>query len=131
MSGVYGGFITCFPELFETLTFWSDAEGLNTRSVRGIYSPSHGLGATRLRLARKGFSNDIEGEDKVLLSYKYKDAFKIGDFFSREKSKRVYRVTGETEYRKGADFIELVVQPVAGPDKNDTSELKVKEGYFA
>ena len=129
--GVYGNFLTPFPELKERLTVWTLDDRSDERTIIGIYMTTGGGGIKRKKYTSGNTSLDIQDSDELYVSHKYDDKIKVGDYFLRGKDSRIYRVINEKPYDMAAGYHWFDVERVTGatPDKN--VPLPVKEGYFA
>lgn len=128
---VYGGFITAFPELLETIQVWKETKE-DSKLLRVIYIPSKGEEIKRRKYTSGNTSLDIINEDQIYVKTTLKSKINVGDYFIRLiDNKIIMRVTGQVPYSKAADYIVYTVQKVTGDTIDDTEKLEVKEGYFA
>lgn len=128
---VYGGFITAFPELLETIQVWKETKE-DSKLLRVIYIPSKGEEIKRRKYTSGNTSLDTINEDQIYVKTILKSKINVGDYFVRLiDNKIIMRVTGRVSYSKAADYIVYTVQKVTGDTIDDTEKLNVKEGYFA
>ena len=128
---VYGGFITAFPELLETIQVWKETKE-DSKLLRVIYIPSKGEEIKRRKYTSGNTSLDIINEDQIYVKTILKSKINVGDYFVRLiDNKIIMGVTGQVSYSKAADYIVYTVQKVTGDTIDDTEKLNVKEGYFA
>lgn len=128
---VYGGFITAFPELLETIQVWRESKE-DSKFLRIIYIPSKGEEIKRRKYTSGNTSLDIVNEDQIYVKESLKSKINVGDYFTRLlDNKVILRVTGRVPYSKAADYVVFTVQKVTGNTADDTGKLGVKEGYFA
>lgn len=128
---VYGGFITAFPELLETIQVWKETKE-DSKLIRVIYIPSADEQIKRRKYTSGNTSLDITNEDQLYVKATLKSKINVGDYFIRLiDNKVIMRVTGQRPYTKAADYVVYTVQKVTGDTIDDTEKLDVKEGYFA
>ena len=79
---VYGGFITAFPELLETIQVWKETKE-DSKLLRVIYIPSKGEEIKRRKYTSGNTSLDIINEDQIYVKTILKSKINVGDYFVR------------------------------------------------
>ena len=105
--GVYGNFISNFPELYETM--YISENGEDYQSLRAIYIPQSGLSLIR----NKG-GIDLNGLDVLYVPIKYCNKIKVGMYFKRNKKSAVQKVVNDVEYWKSGDYHVFLIEKVSG-----------------
>lgn len=129
--GVYGNFLTVFPELKERIVVWSKDDHSDERTVVAIYITSQGSRIKRRKYTSGNTSLDIEDEDTLYVSSKYQEQVHEGDYFKRRKSAYTYRIVQKAPYDLAAGYQVYTVERVTGATPDKDQPLPVKEGYFA
>lgn len=129
--GVYGNFLTVFPELKERINVWSADDHSDERTVVAIYITSQGSRIKRRKYTSGNTSLDTKGEDTLFVSGKYQEQIHEGDYFKRQKCAYTYRVVQKAPYDLAAGYQVYTVERVTGATPDKDQPLPVKEGYFA
>lgn len=129
MSGVYGDFIECFPELHETFAFWNKPDKSDLHKVRGVYIPTKGGGIKRRKYTSGNTALDLQEGDAIYVSLRYKIC--EGEYFSRENDPYTYRIVADVPYDKAAGYRTYAVERVTGTTPDKDEKLEVKEASFA
>lgn len=121
--GVYGGFVTCFPELYETMSAWA-GDG-KPYKFRGLYIPENGVQLSRLK-----DSIDIAGYDALYIEEKHSPYLKVGMFFKRGDATAVMKIAQDVGYNVAGDFHVYLVQKVTGVNPEQTAILRLNEARW-
>lgn len=128
---VYGDFLSCFPELNESITVWTNPDKSDSRAIPAIYIPIGGSNIKRRKLTSGNTALDIVDDDQLFIHTSYSNQISTGDYFCRS-DKIIWRVVGKLNYSLPADFLVLKIEKVTGAIEGEHVEaLPVKEGYFA
>lgn len=135
--GVYGNFLSAFPELLRTIHVWTKDDKSDTRSIAGVFLPTKGGKLKRYTFSNKaGFSDynstaiDYTDDDQLIVGRTFKDKVRIGDFFDDPDDMSIHRITGEVDYMHSGSFIVFITERVNGATSQHTEMLQVKEAAF-
>lgn len=128
MSGVYGSFVECFPEITRTYDMWNDNEQWK---IRGMYIPSKGESIVRKKLTAGNTALDIADDDLLFVTNKYSDMIHEGDFFRRSGDDIMQRIVRDLGYDISGAYHIFAVQRVGGSRPDQNQSLDVKEGTYA
>ena len=126
---VYGDFLSCFPELNESIEVWTEDTD-DIRNITAVFIPSGGSDIKRRKYTSGNTSLDITDEDLLYVHVSYLPQISTGDYF-RRTDKIIWRVVGKLDYAVPADYNVLRVAKVTGATQEQRDPLPVKEGYFA
>ena len=129
--GVYGNFLTPFPELKERIVVWTKEDRSDERTIIAIYMTTGGGGIKRKKYTSGNTALDIQDSDDLYVSTKYDGQIKVGDYFKRPRSAYIYRVVNRKPYDMAAGYQWYDVERVTGATPDKDEPLPVKEGYFA
>lgn len=129
--GVYGNFLTHFPELKERITVWTKDDHSDEHVIVAIYMTTGGGGIKRKKYTSGNTALDIQDTDDLYVSYRYNSGIKVGDYFKRPRSEYIYRVVNRKPYDTAAGYQWYDVERVTGATPDKDQPLPVKEGYFA
>lgn len=131
MGGVYGTFVENFPELFETFSVWYADDKSDITTVRAIYMPEDGDGIKRRKYTSGNTGLDIIEDDQFYISHKYDSQVKVGAYVQKVNDNIIRRLTKVMRYDKAAGYYIYKIERVNGTTIDKTTDLPVKEGYFA
>ena len=129
MSGVYGSFVECFPEITKTYTMWTVPE--ETWTVRAMYIPSKGESIVRKKLTAGNTALDIADDDLIFVKEKFAKLIHEGDYFQRNGDSIMQRVVKDLGYDLSGGYHIFTVQRVGGSRPDQTGSLDVKAGTYA
>lgn len=130
MSGVYGSFVECFPEITRTYDMWNDKDEQWT--IRAMYIPAKGESIVRKKLTAGNTALDIADDDLIFVVQKYEHMVHEGDYFRRHGSNAVMqRVVKDLGYSLAGGYHIYSVQRVGGSRPDQTDSLGVKDGTYA
>lgn len=121
--GVYGSFITNFPELFERMEVWE--ENKEHIKIKGIYIPENGMSLMRL----KG-GIDLTGLDALYVLLNESKKIKLGMFFQRKEKNAVFRIVKEVEYQRAGDYKVYLIEKVSGENDLQRGLLNIASPLF-
>lgn len=125
MTGVYGNFLTAFPELFDTIKF------RDGKTIRGILVDNKNANIFRQKVGNKSTNVlDLDNLSYVYVNTDTARKIKEGDRFIHPEYGYEMNVTGRVSHSKAAGYTILKVERVTGADSTQTEELKVKEPLF-
>lgn len=130
MSGVYGAFLECFPELMETFMVWSKEDKSDAHKIRAVYIPDAGDGIKRRKYTSGNTGLDITESDYIYIQHKYATQISIGNYIQRNGFP-LMRLTGVVKYDRAAGYQVYTVERITGATFEDTEKLPVKEATFA
>lgn len=131
MSGIYGSFLECFPELMESFEVWAKEDKSDMHKIRAVYIPTGGDSIKRRKYTSGNTGLDITDSDELYISQKYNNRVKIGDYVQKVGDNIIMRLVGDTKYDKSAGYRTYVVERVTGTTSEDTKDLPVREATFA
>ena len=132
MSGVYGDFVECFPELREVCDVWNTEDASDIQPIIAVYMPTEGGGIKRRKYTSGNTGLDIVENDELYVEYAYDHLCKEGTYVRRrDKPQWIMRLTKDVGYEKAAGYHVFRIERVTGATIDKTEELRVKEGYFA
>lgn len=129
--GVYGNFLSAFPELMETVQVWTKQDKSDIRLIRCMFVDDKMRGLARRKYTSGNTAHDIEDDDTMYVSVKYKDKIHVGDYFHRTGSPYTERVMRGEDYIKQAGYKMYMTERVTGATADKDQSLPVKEPYFA
>jgi len=129
MSGAYGTFVECFPEITKTYDMWNDKDEQWT--IRGMYIPSKGEGIIRKKLLAGNTTLDIADDDLLFVREKYIHLIHEGDYFRRRNSSIMQRIVKNLGYDEAGGYSIFTVQRVGGSRPDQTDSLNIKDGTYA
>lgn len=129
--GVYGNFLTVFPELMQTITVWTLKDHSDERKVRCIYADTLPDGIRRKKFTSQNTAQDLFEDAQIYVDTRYAKWIGVGDYFRNPNQDYMMRVVAQREYNYAAGYIVFNVERVGGTTPDQTGELKVKEAYFA
>ena len=129
MSGVYGSFVECFPEITRTYDMWNDKD--EQWKIRAMYIPSKGESIVRKKLTAGNTALDIADDDLIFVKNTYAKMIHEGDFFRRSGDDIMQRIVRDLGYDISGAYHIFSVQRVGGSRPDQTESLDVKEGTYA
>lgn len=129
-GGIYGSFLSHFPELFQRTDAWElneEKQRINIRRVSIILIDSIGSSIVRKKLIDE-WIKDIKGNE-AMFSYASTD-INIGTFLLHPEREEVYRIEKRLAYSRQGGFKVWVVTKVQGEDSIRTEELEIKGAVF-
>ncbi len=129
MSGVYGTFVECFPELFESFKLWDNDETL-ADTVVGLYIPSKGESIVRKKFLSGNTVLDLNDDDLIFVPEYYSSLVKEGRYFRRRANADMQRIVRKLPYDTAAGYYIYAVQRVSGTRPNQTDTLNVAEATY-
>lgn len=129
MSGVYGTFVECFPELFETFKVW-DSDETMADSIVGLYIPAKGESIVRKKFLSGNTVLDLNDDDLIFVPECYSSLVKEGRYFRRRASADMQRIVRKLPYDTSAGYYIYSVQRVSGTRPNQTDSLNVAEATY-
>ena len=125
MTGVYGNFLTVFPELFDTISF------RDGRRFRGIVVDTRNANIFRQKIGNKN-TNTLDLDN---LSYMYMNTdtarkLQEGDRFVHPEYGYEMSIVGRVPHNKAAGYTIFRIERVSGADSTQTERLDVKEPLF-
>lgn len=129
--GVYGNFMTAFPELMRRLTVWSKKDESDSRIIRGILLDDTADGIRRKKFTSGNTAMDMYDDAILYTDIKYRDKIQVGDYLRHPDQHYMMRVCHEREYNFAAGYEAWDVERVGGSTPEQTEELSVREAYFA
>lgn len=129
--GVYGNFLTAFPELMETVQVWTKPDKSDIRLIRCMFVDDKMRGLARRKYTSGNTAHDIEDDDTMYVSAKYVGKIGVGDYFHRTGSPYTERVIRGEDYKKQAGYRMYMTERVTGATADKDQALPVKEAYFA
>jgi hypothetical protein len=126
--GVYGSFISSFPELYTTLSVWTAADKSDIRTVRCVHIPVTGSMITRKKYSSTSWAGEISDRDELFIPTRYQAVFKEGDYV--EWNNDTYRVIKALPYVKAADYAIYTIERVMGATAQQNAALPIKEPVF-
>ena len=135
--GVYGNFLSAFPELYREIQVWTKWDKSDIRSITGVYLPTKGDRLKRMNFSNKaGFSDysstavDYIDDDELFVSQTFKDKVAIGDYFYDPDEHDIHRIVAEVDYTHPGSFKVFTTERVTGATVDQTEKLVVKEPTF-
>ena len=126
MAGVYGDFLTAFPELFRTIEF------RDGRKIRGILVDTTNANIFRQKTGNKSTSVlDMNNYSKLYIPTKTAKTIKESDRFVHPEEGYEMTIVGRVPYNQPAGYSVFLAERVSGADSTQTEQLQVKEAYFA
>lgn len=124
MTGVYGDFISNFPELYETMIVWE--EGKERQKIRAVFIPEKGLSLARLK---EGI--DVTGLNAIYVPVKECSKIKIGMFFKRNEKDAVQKIINDLEYYRSGDFHVFLIEKVTGVNPEQNGILNIAKPIYS
>lgn len=124
--GVYGSFLTAFPELFERIDIMT-RDGVRS-TIKGIYIPSQGDEIDRKKETSANWVGDTSSDDSLFVSKKYAGKIDIGTYVYREND--TFKVVKKQDYKKTGSFIVFNVQRIQGATLEQDKPLEINQGVY-
>lgn len=132
MSGVYGDFVECFPELRELCDAWNTEDASDITRIIAIYMPNEGGGLRRRKYTSGNTALDVVENDDFYVACAYDNVCRVGTYIRRiNHPEWVMRLTNDVGYDLAAGYHVFKIERVTGANIDKTEDLDVKEGYFA
>lgn len=123
--GVYGDFLTVFPELFSTIEF------RDGKKRRMIYVDTRNADVFRQKMGNKSTSAlDMGNHSYLYAPVRVAREVKEGDRFVHPEFGYEMSIVGRVSHAKAAGYDILKVERVTGADSTQTDKLVVKEPRF-
>lgn len=129
--GVYGNFLSAFPELMETVQVWTKPDKSDIRLIRCMFVDDKMRGLARRKYTSGNTAHDIERDDTMYVPAKWAKKINEGDYFHRTGSMYTERCMKGEEYLKQAGYKMFMTEVVTGATPDKDQPLPVKEPYFA
>ena len=131
---VYGNMLAIFPELFRTITVWTEAnepgEKENERVIRGVFMPTRGDRLAYQKYSNRGRAIQYYEDDHLFVTKKYADKIGVGDFFYEPENKHIHRIVGAVDLQYMGAYTCFTTERVTGTTIDHTENLDVKEATF-
>lgn len=124
--GVYGSFLTAFPELSERLDVMTK-DGVKG-VIKGVYIPSRGDGIDRKNDGKHSWVGDIMADDNLFVSRRYLDKIDIGTYVYRKND--TFKVIKKQDFDKSGSFTVFELQRVQGATLEQDAPLNIKAGKY-
>lgn len=135
--GVYGNFLSAFPELLQSISIWSRDDKSDEHTIAGIFIPTKGGKLKRYVFSNKaGYSDynstaiDRTDDDQLFVGIAFRDKVHIGDYFADPEDGSLHRLVGEVSYMHSGGFVVFTTERVTGASMMHTEQLQVKEATF-
>lgn len=135
--GVYGNFLSAFPELYRTIEIWTKPDKSDIREIAGVYLPTKGDKLKRFNFANKAGMSDYNAtaidyidDDQLFISQTFRDKVVIGDYFYDPDEHDIHRIIGEIDFMHAGSFKVFTTERVTGATVDQTEKLVVKEARF-
>lgn len=129
--GVYGNFLTAFPELHRSIKVWTKVDHSDERTIRAIFLDDKADGIRRKKFTSGNSALDMYDDAELYVSKKWSDSITVGDFLEHPEKKYMMRVVHEKEFNFAAGYTLFGIERVGGSTPDQTAPLEVKEAYFA
>lgn len=124
--GVYGSFLSSFPELFERFKVMS-REGVNY-TIRGIYIPSRGDGIDRKTESFVNWVGDISSNDNLFVSRRFIDKIDIGTYVYHKND--TFKVVKKQDFDRIGSFTIFELQRVQGATLEQDESVNINQGVY-
>lgn len=135
--GVYGNFLSAFPELYRRIEVWTKEDKSDVRTITGVYLPTKGDKLKRWQFSnRSGMSDynstaiDYSDDDQLYVAYTFRNMVHVGDYFYDPDENDMHRIMGEVDYSHPAGYLIFSTERVTGASTEHTEQLQVKEATF-
>lgn len=130
--GVYGNFLSAFPELVRTISVFTNPDKSDMRKVRAIFMPTRGDRLDRQKYTSRGKAIQYFEDDCLYVPVQQKDKVHIGDcFYSPDEPDVLHKLVGKADWLFEGGFVRYTTERITGATVDQTEELKVKEAQFA
>lgn len=130
MTGVYGNFLTAFPELMQPVMVWTKKDGSDKRTIRAILLDDTADGIRRKKYTSGNTALDIYDDAILYIDAIYIGYVNVGDYFYHPNNGYMMRICHQREYNQAAGYEAWDVEKVGGTTPEQTNKLNVKEGYI-
>lgn len=125
--GVYGSFLSAFPELLERIEIMTRTGERHT--IKGAYIPSYGDEIDRKKETSANWVGDTSSDDSLFVSNRYADLIDIGTYVYRAKD--TYKVVKKQDFNRTGSFIVFSVQRVQGATLEQNAPLTINTGVYS
>ncbi len=135
--GVYGNFLSAFPELTRKIQVWTKQDKSDIRTIAGVYLPTKGDKLKRWQYSKAqglgragGSAIDYSDDDILYVDSRWCDRIAVGDYLGDPDGKDIHRVMGERDFAHAGGFKVFATERLTGATVEDTEELKIKDADF-